>query len=145
MRDNRGMAEIQVTWQLATFLVSAAVLAVLVALVVRELQNDRLPSSTLSTFVGLVLLVMFVAVGSRLSQASEERGPDGRSEFRRVLNQIAIGTALMVGTGLGIWALDSMGVPRAFAKVWIILVGTPGILLLGRSLATTRNRDNWRR
>lgn len=140
--DKRGMPEIKVSWQLGVFFTS--VFAMPMALVpfytayVRDLPVD---SSTLETcgFIALALLVLMgIAVLSRIVQARRKFRPDGQPMSAWVMRQVVAGMMLCAAGVAIICVFLWFETPRRLAVVVGCFAVGPGLILIGRALSPVR-------
>jgi hypothetical protein len=140
--DHRNMREIKVSWQLGLFIAAIFALPISLAPVFTAVTGERRVSrSVLNVSEGIaagLLVVMGIAVGSRVHQARKEQLPDGQPMSRWVLRQVAIGSLLCVA-GVGILAaLAWVGAPAKLAAIGCTVAAGPGVILIGRALAPAR-------
>ncbi|QOV89076.1 hypothetical protein [Humisphaera borealis] len=136
------MPEIKVSWQLGVFITS--VFAMPMALVlfytayIRDLPVD---ASTLQIF-GLIalglLVLMVIAVLSRMVQARCELRPDGKPMSAWVARQVGAGLMLCAAGVIIICGFLWFGITQRLAVVGGCLAAGPGIIQIGRALSPVR-------
>lgn len=140
--DQRNMREIKVSWQLGLFIAAIFALPISLAPVFTAMMEERpVPRSVLNISEGIaagLLVVMVIAVWSRVHQARKEQLPNGQPMSRWVLRQVAIGLLLCIaGAGI-LTVLALVGAPRKIAASGFTVAAGPGVILIGRALAPAR-------
>jgi hypothetical protein len=135
--DQRSMNEIRVTWQLGVFIAGIfflpGVLAPVYVAMTDEKPVPRMVLEVCLALASLLVLLIALAIRSRLRQASEEPDIDGKSKRVWVIQQVGIGLAMLVTGVVGLIALGLMGA-KVVGRIGLVAVGVPGILMVGRAM-----------